>query len=190
MGIEAKLTYVDNIKKLSKALKSISEEQDADAAVALMLNPIKQDFHVLFVKRVENPADPWSGQVAFPGGKRDIKDKNLKQTVVRETFEETNINLLDSCRFLGALTALRSTRRPEMKILPFVILLEHEPPIKLNVKELEGSVWVSLEELVQNKRTTKFGFGEVPAYIVGNNVIWGLTYRILENFFHTFECSL
>ena len=184
------MIYIENIEKLSKVLKPSSEKQDADAAVALMLKPTNQDFKILFVKRVENPADSWSGQVAFPGGKRDAKDRNLMQTVVRETFEETNIDLLDRCRFLGVLTALRSTRRPEMKVLPFVILLKHEPAIKLNEKELEGFVWILLEELVQNKSTAKFSFGEVPAYIVKRNVIWGLTYRILENFFHTLECSL
>ena len=151
---------------------------------------MNQIFKVLFVQRVENPADPWSGQVAFPGGKRDVKDKNMKQTVIRETLEETNINLLDRCRFLGALTAVRSTRQPEMKILPFIILLEHEPSIKLNIQELEGFVWIPLKELVQNKSTAEFSFGEFPAYIVGSNIIWGLTYRILENFFNTLKYSL
>jgi len=173
--------------KLSKVLRPVSEEQDADAAVALMLKPMNQDFKVLFVKRGENPTDPWSGQMALPGGKRDARDKNLKQTVVRETLEETNIDLLDRCRFLGVLTALRSRPRPEIKILPFVILLEHEPSIKLNEKELEGFVWISLRELVQSKGTVKFDFGESPAYVVGGSVIWGLTYRILENFFRAFH---
>ena len=180
--------YVDSIEKLSKALKPVSEGLDADAAVALLLNFVDQNLKVLFVKRVENPADPWSGQMAFPGGKRDAKDQNLKQTVVRETLEETNINLLDRGRFLGVIETLRSAPRPEMKILPFVVLLEHEPSIKLN-EELEGFVWISLEELVQHKGTFKFSFGEVPAYVVGNSVIWGLTYRILGKFVHTLECS-
>ena len=188
MGLSgSKLVYADNMEKLSKALRPVSEEQDADAAVALMLKPTNKDFKILFVKRVENPADPWSGQMAFPGGKRDAEDENLKQTVVRETFEETNINLLDRCRFLGVLTALRSKPRPEMKILPFVILLDHEPSIKLNKKELEGFVWISLGELVQNKGTFQFSFGESPAYVVGSSVIWGLTYRILENFFRILQ---
>ncbi len=124
--------------------------------------------------------------MALPGGKRDSKDKDLKQTVVRETSEETNINLLHRCRFLGVMETLRSTQRPDMKILPFVILLEHEPSIKLN-EELEGFVWISLEELVRHKGTVKFSFGESPAYIVRNSVIWGLTYRILERFINTFK---
>ncbi len=184
------MIYVDIIKKLSKVLKPVSEEQDADAAVALILKSTNQNFKILFVKRVENSADPWSGQMAFPGGKRDVKDKNLKQTIIRETLEETNINLLDRCRFLGALTTVRSTRRPEMKILPFIILLEHEPSVKLNKEELEGFLWIPLEELIQNKGTARFSFGEFPAYIVGSNTIWGLTYRILENFFNTLKYSL
>ena len=182
------MDYLDSVRKLSKVLKPVSEGQDADAAVVLLLKPMDQDLEALFVKRVENPADPWSGQMAFPGGKRDAKDKDLKQTVVRETLEETNINLLDRCRFLGVMETLRSTRRPEMKILPFVVLLEHEPSIKLN-EELEEFVWISLEELVKHGGTVKFSFGGVPAYIVGNIVIWGLTYRILEKFVHTLKYS-
>jgi len=176
------------IEKLSRALKRTSEGQDADAAVALLLKPMNQALRVLFVKRVKNPADPWSGQMAFPGGKCDARDQNLKQTVVRETLEETSINLLDRCRFLGMMGSLRSTRRPEMKILPFVVLLEHEPTIKLN-EELEEFIWMSLEELIQHRGAAKFSFGEVQAYTVGNYIIWGLTYRILEKFFHNLEFS-
>jgi 8-oxo-dGTP diphosphatase len=176
------LTCADSIEKLLKALKPAAEEEDADAAVALLLKPANQNLKLFFVKRAENPADPWSGQMAFPGGKCDPKDQNLKQTVVRETLEETSINLLDRSRFLGIMEPLRSTRRPEMRILPFLILLEHEPTIKLN-EELEWFVWISPEELLQHRGTAKFRFGEVPAYVFGERVIWGLTYRILERFF-------
>jgi 8-oxo-dGTP pyrophosphatase MutT (NUDIX family) len=171
------------IEKLSKVLKPISaaEGRDASAAVALLLKSVDQGLYVFFVKRVENPSDPWSGQMALPGGKRNKADRNLKQTVIRETLEETNINLLDCCRFLGVMEQLRSTRRPEMKVLPFVILVEYEPSIKLN-EELERFVWISPRELAQHKSIVKFSFGERPAYVVGKNVIWGLTYKILEKF--------
>jgi 8-oxo-dGTP diphosphatase len=182
------LGYAGSSKKLSEALERVSEGQDADAAVALLLKPIGKDLEVLIVKRVENRADPWSGQMALPGGKRDAKDQTLKQTVVRETLEETDINLLDRSRFLGVVGTLRSTRRPEMKILPFVVLLEHKPKIKLN-EELEGFFWISLEELIQHKGTAEFSFGEVPAYTFRGYVIWGLTYRILEKFIQRLECS-
>ena len=176
-----------HINKLSEALKPVSEELDADAAVGLLLRIIDEDIQVLFVRRVENRADPWSGQMALPGGKRHVKDKNLNQTVIRETLEETNINLLNSSRFLGVMEALRSSRRLQMRILPFVVLLEHDQPAKLNEKELAGFVWISLQELIKHKATTKFSFGNFPAYIVENNVIWGLTYQIIEKLVQALE---
>ena len=172
-----------NLRNLSHVLKPLSDEQGANAAVAVLLKQEKEDFSVFFVKRVKNTADPWSGQMAFPGGKRDEKDVNLKQTVVRETLEETGINLLDRCRFLGVLSALRSRPRPDLRILPFVVLVEHEPRVRLNRKELEDFCWIRFEELVQSKTLVKFDSGEFPACSVRNKVIWGLTYRILENLF-------
>jgi len=175
-----------SIEKLSKALKPVSEEQGENAAVALLLKIMDKDLRILFVKRAENPFDPWSGQIALPGGKRDAEDQSLKQTVVRETLEETNINLLDRCRFLGVMETHRSTSRPEMKILPFVVLLEHEPSIKLN-EELEDFFWISPEELVRHRGTAKLKYGEFPAYLVGNIVIWGLTYRILGDLVRILE---
>ena len=177
------MNYVDRcLDRLSKVLKPFSEEQVASAAVASLLRVADQDLKVLFVKRVENSADPWSGQMAFPGGKRDVKDQNLRQTVVRETLEETGINLLEGSRFLGVTDTVKSTILSEMTVLPFVILLEREAEIKLNKKELKDFVWVSLKELARHKDTVKFTFGEFPAYSVGNSVIWGLTYSIVEKF--------
>lgn len=175
------MAYAGTIEKLSRVLKPVSEE--AESAVAILLRPFNRKLQVLFVKRVENPTDPWSGQIAFPGGKRDAKDQDLKQTIARETLEETNINVLERCRFLGALTVQRSRLRPEMGILPFVFLVEHEPTIKLNKQEIESCFWIMLEELQRNRGTFKLSLGEVDAYIIENCVIWGLTYRILEDFF-------
>ncbi len=173
---------MDAMKNLSQVLNPITEEEDATAAVALILTPINTDFNVLFVKRVERHQDPWSGQIALPGGKRDPTDKTLKETVVRETAEETGINLLNY-GFLGVLKTHISLPRPGMKILPFVILCDDEPLITLNTDELEAFFWISLTELATNKGKILFSFGEFPAYIAGDNAIWGLTYKILEDFF-------
>lgn len=169
------------IETLSRTLKPPSKVQNADAAVAFLLKPANQDFRILLVKRVESLYDPWSGQMALPGGKCNPKDRNIKQTVIRETLEETNINLLHRCLFLGVLENMRSTVKPNLLVAPFVILLEHEPTIILN-EELEGHLWFPLNRLQECKGTAKFPFGEVPAYFVNDNVVWGLTYRIFERF--------
>lgn len=179
---------VKNLAELLKLFNPLSEEQDAHAAVAVILRRGKRDWDFLFVKRVENPADPWSGQMAFPGGKRALNDVDLKQTVVRETLEETNIDLLDKSlsRILGVMYPFRSTQKPEMLILPFVTLLQKKPSIKLQRSELTEHVWISAETLVHSRSTIRFDFGEFPAYVVEGRAIWGLTFRILEAIFtHT-----
>jgi hypothetical protein len=68
-------------------------------------------------------------------------------------------------------------------------LVEHEPQVRLNRKELEDFCWIPFEELVQSRTLVRFDFGEFPACSVGNRVIWGLTYRILENLFKVIELS-
>ena len=178
--------YVGNIERLAEVLKQTSEKLDANAAVAVLLRATDQGFQVLFVKRSEKFGDPWSGQTAFPGGKRSPEDRNLKETVIRETLEETSVNLLEGCRFLGAMEPVRSTQKPELQILPFVVLLEKEQAIKLN-EELTEYFWTPLKELAKHKGTAKFSFREYPAYIIENHIIWGLTYKIMNNLLSLFS---
>ena len=171
--------YLESAKRLSKLLKQPIDSLDAHAAVVVLLREKNQGFQVLLVKRAEKAGDPWSGQTALPGGKRSPEDQNLKETVVRETSEETSISLLVGCRFLGAMEAVRSTQKPEMKILPFLVLQEREQAISLN-EELTEYFWTPLATLSKNKGTVKFSFGEHPAYIIENYIVWGLTYKILD----------
>ncbi len=175
----AEIGYTGYVRKLSEMLNQTYENLDAHAAVVVLMRAAHQGFQVLLVKRAENACDPWSGQSALPGGKGSSEDHNLKETVVRETLEETGINLLVDCRFLGAMEPVRSTQKPEMKILPFVVFQDKEQTIGLN-EELTEYFWVPLAEFAKNKGTVKFGVDEHPAFLIANRVVWGLTYRILE----------
>jgi 8-oxo-dGTP diphosphatase len=177
----------ENLEKLHRALKPITGNEEADAAVALLLRPINEELRILVVKRVENSNDPWSGQMALPGGRREPQDRDLRQTVIRKTLEETGINLLDRCRFLGMLETHRSAVRPGMRIVPFVVLVEYEPRVRLNGKELERFIWVTPRQLVENKGNAEFSYGRLPVYRIGDSVIWGMTYFILTRFIHLLE---
>jgi hypothetical protein len=42
-----------------------------------------------------------------------------------------------------------------------------------------------MKELADHKGTVKSIHGELPAYIIDNQIIWGLTYRVIENFLRT-----
>jgi len=178
------------VSKVSKVLRAVWDEQGANASVAVILRLDGGKLRVLFVRRVRNSRDPWSGQMALPGGKREAKDRSLKETVIRETLEETNINLLENCRFLGVMSVFQSKPRPETKVLPFVVLVEDKQLIRLNENELEEYFWVSVEELVRNRTKARFGFAESPAFVLGNMIIWGLTFRIIERLVYLLETRM
>jgi len=170
-----------DLECLAKKLKTADDDQNANAAVAVILSREDDDFSVLLVKRVDNLGDPWSGQIGLPGGKRETKDENLHQCVVRETLEETGIDLARG-RLLGLLPALRSIPRPDLMIVPFAVFFEHEPAVILNHKELESFVWIPLEQIAESRSIVKIGVRETPAFVVGETVIWGLTFRIPESY--------
>ncbi len=172
-----------HITKLGSALDPYSPNQNADAAVALLLRASSDDLQILVVKRIESLSDPWSGQIALPGGKRSAEDEDLKATVFRETLEETNINLNGGCSLLGVMKIESTVLKPRLAVLPFVFLSERHQAIKLSITELEWFAWTSIEQLRLHRRTVEFPFGKFPALAFADNIIWGLTYRILERLF-------
>jgi len=166
------------LEKLRGLLNPI-EDVDAGAAVAVLLRRDDEGLQVLLVKRSENPSDPWSGHMAFPGGRRRLEDRDLRETVVRETLEETGIDL-DRYLFLGTLDVAFSNVASELGVISFVVLAEELPEIVLN-EELCSYLWVHLEHLSLSKGMARVERREVPAYTVEGHVVWGLTYRMIEN---------
>ena len=103
-------------------------------------------------------------------------------------MEETGV-AIDPCQFLGVLDAVQSEPKPDFKILPFVVLLEGEPQLKLNKAELESFIWVPYEEVVLSRGIVEFSFGKVPAYIFADAIVWGVTYKILSEFVEAVKFS-
>jgi 8-oxo-dGTP pyrophosphatase MutT (NUDIX family) len=73
-----------------------------------MLREGPAGLELLFIRRAEHEADPWSGQMGFPGGRAEAGDTDLKQTAIRETLEEIGIDLARDGAFLGPLDEVRN----------------------------------------------------------------------------------
>jgi len=169
------------LPQIEKLRDMLNREEDsrAGAAVAVLLNSAGNELRVLLVKRAINPSDPWSGDIAFPGGKKHADDGTLKDTVVRETTEETGIDLLRH-EFLGTMEIMNSNVRPEMFILPFVVVCDEAPEVTLD-DELCAYFWAPIEQLKQSRCKAKARQWEVSAFLIYGEVVWGLTYGMLEN---------
>lgn len=170
------------------AAQEISAPEARPAAVALILVEQSGGLEALFIKRAVRAGDPWSGQVAFPGGRHDPEDDDLLATAIRETREETGVELSDAER-LGVLDDLypRTPTLPPVRVRPFVFALPGRRPLVATV-EVERAFWVPLAHIVEPsvRRDVKLLVGGVervfPAYNLGEDVIWGMTERILTPF--------
>ncbi len=158
------------------------------AAVALVLLEDAHGLEALFIRRAERADDPWSGQVALPGGRREPADPDLLATAIRETREETGVDLTPAER-LGVLGDLhpRTPTLPPVVVRPFVFALTARPALVSSV-EVQRAFWLPLERLsapgVRREMTLTVG-GTVrtfPAYLIDDELIWGMTERILTPF--------
>jgi 8-oxo-dGTP pyrophosphatase MutT (NUDIX family) len=164
------------------------------AAVAAVLRQ-QEDAEVLLIRRAEQPGDPWSGHMAFPGGRHDPSDRDLLHTAVRETEEEVGLVLgsNDSLGRLDDLHAIARGRRVGLVIAPHVFALQGDPVLSLNPAEVREYVWAPLEPLMSGARDTTFSYEyegsrfSLPAYDVSGHIVWGLTHRMLGVLFEALD---
>lgn len=156
----------------------------SSASVAVILRP-GEPASVLLIKRAERPGDPWSGQIALPGGKASINDRTHRDTATRETFEEVGIDLDARAEFLGYGKAT-TTHTGTMEVVPAVFELKVGVEVKPN-DEVASYRWVGVQEFYAPRARSVHKFEsqgrtmEMPAYLVGDYVVWGLTHRVLSS---------
>ena len=181
-----------DIIRIREALSAHSPKLYSDssmrrAAVAIIFRAgADGEPELLFIKRAEYEGDPWSGQIAFPGGRREEQDASLEETAIRETREETALDIAASGRIIGALDEVQpqSVRLPELVVAPFVAVVNDVPPFTL-AGEVASAFWVPLRSLHvgdawRDTEVSGRGFRMTKrAFHHEGHVIWGLTERII-----------
>lgn len=157
------------------------------SAVALVLQVRAGQLHILMIKRAERKGDPWSGHMAFPGGRMDKTDANGFAVATRETREEVDLTLhTDEC--IGRLSDVHT--RPGqlalgMAVSPFVFHLEREVQLQPNY-EVAETVWVPMEFLLDpdNREQMTWEYKglsfTMPCYRYEGREIWGLSLMMLD----------
>jgi 8-oxo-dGTP pyrophosphatase MutT (NUDIX family) len=157
------------------------------AAVAVVLRDLATGAEVLLIERSRRADDPWSGHIAFPGGRREPTDADDLATAIRETREEIGLDLARQARVLGQLDELGAMARGralDMVIVPFVFELTEPGPLRTS-DEVSDVFWTAVGPLLSGEARmtyrveTNGQLTEHPAFRVQDRIVWGLTERML-----------
>ena len=159
------------------------------AAVAVVLRPRDDSTEVLLIERAESKGDPWSGHMALPGGRHEARDRTLLETAVRETFEETAIELNSCGRALGRLEVVEpeSVHLARLSVLPLVFAVPAGTVAGQPSPEVAHTFWTPLDRLLDPRNQSAYhrraagGTLSFPAIALEGRLVWGLTRRILND---------
>jgi 8-oxo-dGTP pyrophosphatase MutT (NUDIX family) len=158
------------------------------SAVAAILHPADCGTELLFIHRAEDPRDPWSGHMAFPGGRLDASDDTTLAAALRETREEIGLDLERTGESIGRLSdvsAVGRGRPVSMVITPFVFVVEDVPPLVPN-HEVAAVVWVPTEFLADHSNLETMEYQraglslDLPCYRYKDHLIWGMTLGMVD----------
>lgn len=168
---------------LHPELRPPAQMQAVDAAVLIPLIA-RAEPTILFTRRTANLARH-SGQVSFPGGRRDAGDVSPLETALRETREETGIEPA-LIRVAGYLPRYRTGTGYD--IAPVVGVIAQDFTLLPNPDEVaeifEAPLAFFLDPANRRVETRQWGARERRFYVFspGGHVIWGATAAILVDF--------
>ena len=155
------------------------QETGHNAAVAAIFRPDGDDVQLLFIERARADGDPWSGHIAFPGGRVEADDADLRATAERETREEIGLHL-EPTHYLGRLDDLQGTSLP-VQVAAFVYIVDNDIELDLN-REVHRAFWRPLRALCDPARHCQHLTQAHPMPAIDllgpeRPLLWGITYR-------------
>jgi len=153
-----------------------------DAAVLVALYERDRRVHAVLTRRREE-LRRHAGEISFPGGRYDDTDADLRATALREAHEEIGLEP-GAVRIVGALQPT-PTIATGYAIYPFVGLIEPGQVWTLSAREVADVLELALDDLAAGygrRRLLRRGLPiRTDTYVVGDDLIWGATARILAD---------
>ena len=155
------------------------------SAVLALLFKKENDMYCILMERTED-GGKHSGQISFPGGKKENNDHNLEFTALRETHEEIGIHP-NSVTILGKLTQV-FIPISNFLIQPFVGVIDSDFEFNLSPREVKSAFYFKVKDLLEpstkQHQTIKnhqgIGLKNIPCFVLENKVVWGATSLILN----------
>jgi len=185
-GVARESASSQSLSALRRSLLPLDTADRANGPLprAAVLIPIIEEndgLRIVYIRRSESTGIH-SGQVAFPGGKREDTDPTLAATALRESWEEVAIEPA-TVAMLGAFPAMQ-TATTGMLVAPFAGVIPADTQLRpapaevaeifsVSIADLRNPALRALHELHRDGLLWKF-----PSIDCGGRPLWGLTYRI------------
>lgn len=171
-------------KRPLSSIAKFEAENYRESAVGIVLHPCNNSIHCILIRRPSYDG-AHSGQISFPGGKRDANDPDLEYTARRECLEEIAL----PHEYAELIHPLTEVFIPVSKfsVQPYIFFTDNLPDLMPDEREVEEIISFDLFELVERKeipRTSipiKAGFimNDVPYFDINGHIVWGATAMML-----------
>jgi len=169
----------------------IVDPNRTSAAVLLPIYYKQRQHYILFIKRTDK-VKKHKGEISFPGGAHEKRDKTLLDTALRECAEEIDL-APDDVEILGELDDEVSVKTNYI-ITPFAALIPWPYQLKVDGEETEEIIEAPISALLDKGywRQEILGGEMVTSYFYHyqGRVIWGATARILNKFLDIFAQAM
>lgn len=152
--------------------------------IALFYPTINQETRLILILR-KTYKGVHSGQIGFPGGRQELYDANIRETALRETYEEVGVRP-SNITILRELTKIYIPPS-NFWVYPFLGVAKNSPLFRRQENEVEKILSVKLEDLLdENNRTIEkittdhINKMKVPAFFLNDHIVWGATAMILN----------
>lgn len=158
------------------------------SAVLVLLYPHNNKVHTALMRRPDY-GGVHSGQISFPGGGKEEWDADMRETALREAFEEMNIEKKE-VKVLGQLSELYIPPSKSL-VTPVVGFSSDRPNFIPDLNEVAEIIEVDFFDILSDKYfgnteivTSSYLLKEVPVINYNNHVIWGATAMIINEIKH------
>ena len=179
------LGCIKNVRDAGDSNRSILGYSEASILVIFINNYDKNESYILLTQR-KNNLRKHAGQIAFPGGRKEIEDKTLLETVVRETEEEISLSR-ENYDIIGHFPKFYTGTG--YVVTPYIALMKElsnwENLIKPNADEVNKIFIPKSQQLllpeyhIREKPPIKSSMSMTWKINCQNENIWGLTARVL-----------
>ncbi|PQJ17402.1 NUDIX hydrolase [Nonlabens xylanidelens] len=179
---QLKMAAVERLEEMQQI--ALEKKEHKEASVMMLIYPKKDIPYFVLIERTQSTGKH-SGQIAFPGGRKEPTDADNSVTALRETEEEIGI-LTTQQHLIRSLTSIYIPPSNYM-VFPYLAFAKAELSFTPQLSEVKSVIEIPLESLMdpKNNSTTTLSTSymenaTVPCFYFNEVMVWGATAMMLQ----------